>query len=173
VLDGTDAVMLSAETSVGKYPLEAVAYMNKIIAKTEKSLNKKIKFTLHNQHDADNISDSVALSAVLLSRNISAKAIVTLTHTAYTARKISKYRPNIPIISITNDRNILAYLNLIWGVYPLFYDNEDINDEMIEFVTTKLLELNFAKKDDYIVLVTGLTQEAINHNNLIKIIIVK
>mgnify|MGYP001046036127 CR=1 FL=1 len=170
VLDGTDAVMLSAETSVGKFPLEAVSYMNKIITKTEKSLNKKIKLAFHNHHDADNISDSIALSAVLLARNISAKAIVTITHSAYTARKISKYRPNIPIISITNDINILAYLNLIWGVYPLFNDNEEINDEMIEFINSKLVELNFAEKGDFIVLVTGLTEQAINKNNLIKII---
>lgn len=173
VLDGTDAVMLSAETSIGKYPLQAVDYMDKIIAKTEKSLNKKIKFSLHNQNDADNVSDSVALSAVLLARNISAKAIVTLTHTAYTARKISKYRPNIPILSITNDRNILAYLNLIWGVYPIFNENDEINDEMIDFVNKKVLELNFAQKEEYLVLVTGLTEKAINSNNLIKIITIR
>ena len=173
VLDGTDAVMLSAETSIGKYPLQAVDYMDKIITKTEKSLNKKIKFSLHNQNDPDNVSDSVALSAVLLARNISAKAIVILTHTAYTARKISKYRPNIPIISITNDKNILAYLNLIWGVYPLFKDSDEINDELIEFLNNKVIELGFAEKDDYIVLVTGLTEKAINNNNLIKIINLK
>lgn len=173
VLDGTDGVMLSAETSIGKYPLQAVDYMDKIIAKTEKSLNKKIKFSLHNQNDADNVSDSVALSAVLLARNISAKAIVTLTHTAYTARKISKYRPNIPILSITNDKNILAYLNLIWGVYPVFNENDEINDEMVDFINQKVLELNFAQKEDYLVLVTGLTEKAINSNNLIKIVTIK
>lgn len=173
VLDGSDAVMLSAETSIGKYPLQAVDYMDKIITKTEKSMNKKIKFSLHNQNDSDNVSDSVALSAVLLARNISAKAIVILTHTAYTARKISKYRPNIPIISITNDKNILAYLNLIWGVYPLFKDSDEINDELIEFLSNKVIELGFAEKDDYIVLVTGLTEKAINNNNLIKIINLK
>ncbi len=173
VLDGTDAVMLSAETSIGKYTLQAVDYMGKIITKTEKSLNKKIKFSLHNQNDSDNVSDSVALSAVLLARNISAKAIVTLTHTAYTARKISKYRPNIPVISITNDKNILAYLNLIWGVYPLFKDSDEINDELVEFLNNKVIELGFAEKDDYIVLVTGLTEKAINNNNLIKIINLK
>lgn len=173
VLDGSDAVMLSAETSIGKYPLQAVDYMDKIITKTEKSLNKKIKFSLHNQNDSDNVSDSVALSAVLLARNISAKAIVILTHTAYTARKISKYRPNIPIISITSDENILAYLNLIWGVYPLFKDFDEINDELIEFLSNKVIELGFAERDDYIVLVTGLTEKAINNNNLIKIINLK
>ncbi len=173
VLDGTDAVMLSAETSIGKYPLQAVDYMDKIITKTEKSLNKKIKFSLHNQNDSDNVSDSVALSAVLLARNISAKAIVTLTHTAYTARKISKYRPNIPILSITSDKNILAYLNLIWGVYPLFRDGDEVDDELIDFINSKVVDLGFATKDDYIVLVTGLTENAINSNNLIKIINLK
>lgn len=173
VLDGTDAVMLSAETSIGKYPIKAVEYMDKIITKTEKSLNKKIKFSLHNQNDSDNVSDSVALSAVLLARNISAMAIVTITHTAYTARKISKYRPNIPIISITNDKNILAYLNLIWGVYPLFNESDEINEELIDYVNNKIIDLGFASKDDYIVLVTGLTENAINSNNLIKIINLK
>lgn len=173
VFDGTDAVMLSAETSIGKYPLEAVNYMNKIITQTEKSFHKKIRFSLHNQNEPDNIADSIALSSVLLARNVQAKAIATLTQSAYTARKISKYRPNIPIFSVTNDPNILAYLNLIWGVYPLFSEYNEISDDFIKFVQENIVNLGFAQNGDYIVLVTGLTENAITDNNLIKILTIK
>jgi pyruvate kinase len=170
VIDGTDAVMLSGETSVGDYPILAVDYMNKIILKTENAIVKKLKIISHNNNISDNIADSIAISTVLLSKNIQAKAILTVTQSSYTPRKISKYRPNIPIIAFTDEPSILSYLMLIWGVRPIYLPELNPKEYDFRAISDIAQKYDVIQKDDLVVFVSGLTESAINENNMIKVI---
>jgi pyruvate kinase len=179
VLDGTDAVMLSGETSIGKYPIESVEFMHKIIFSTEINALKKLNYLnlRHNfQSHTNNISDSIAVSTVLLASNINAKAIITATKWDFTARKIAKNRPNIPIIALTTDETNLAYLNLIWGVIPvklndeLEYIRDKFDVDAHNFLLKLLKRKDIAKEGDLIVFVTGLSDENVNESNYIKVI---
>jgi len=179
VLDGTDAVMLSGETSVGSYPVETVEFMHKIIFKTEQSALKKLNLRNINQNlniSSTNVSDSIAISTVVLATNINAKAIITATRWDFTARKIAKNRPNIPIIALTTDEINLAYLNLIWGVIPyklpeeLSYMRERNDVQSNNYLLKLLKSKDIAKEGDLIVFVTGLSENNVNESNYIKVI---
>ena len=128
VIDGSDALMLSGETSVGRYPLEAVRTMARIIQFTERHIQE----VLHPTHrpvkllEEDPVSFSVAEGAVKTAENLKASAIVALTKSGFTARIISKLRPSVPVIALTPDETTLRRLSLYWGVTPMLI--EEIHD---------------------------------------------
>ena len=169
VLDGTDAVMLSGETSIGRYPIEAVKFMNSIILKTENAFPKKIE---HNFKFCvkENISDAIAQSAVVLAYNTEAKVIITITRSAYTARNISKFRPNMPIIAITDDIAKQHYLITLWGVNPIVITNFDFNEIDFSQIQNILKNKNIIEAGDKVVVVAGLNDNNIEENNFIKVI---
>jgi pyruvate kinase len=115
VLDGADAVMLSGETSVGHYPLETIGVMNRIICTTEAQPGKlpnESTERLPNTHPYD----PLARAACLLARNQKAAAMVAITHSGTTARRVAKFRPGVRIIGITDSDRVVRQLNLVWGV---------------------------------------------------------
>ncbi len=169
VFDGTDAVMLSGETSVGKYPVESVKFMNSIILKTEQYFPNTFGKGIDCEAQA-NISDAIAQSAVLLAYNSKAKAILTITRSAFTARNISKFRPKMPIIAITDDKAKQHYLITLWGVNPIVIDNFDFNEIDFNLIHNNLKNRNIIKSDDRVVVVAGLNDNSITENNFIKII---
>ena len=126
ILDGTDAVMLSAETAAGKYPLPAVETMNRIIRRTEAG-----GWGINTQRaDAAtfsgiSVTDAVAHSAVWIAQNLGAEAILTPTQSGHTARMVAKYRPSVPIVAITHSPKVRRRLSLVWGVHPLVKEDGD------------------------------------------------
>jgi pyruvate kinase len=121
VLDGADALMLSGETSVGKYPVETINSMQRIINYTEKNTNRKNLFEkLHIPVESSPtfLADSICYNASKLAEQVGAKAIILFTHSGYTAIKISSYRPKTNIYAFTNNKKLLQQLSLVWGIKP-------------------------------------------------------
>ncbi len=151
VLDGTDAVMLSGETSVGKHPAKVVEAMNKIIAQAEKHYTLQNKRPKPNRESETFYSDTMCIQAAIVAEKIEAKGICGLTVSGYTAFKISSYRPNSHIFIFSERVHMLATLNLVWGVKCFHYTKFTTTDETIEDVCDILKEKKKIKKGDIII----------------------
>ena len=151
VMDGADAVMLSGETSVGKYPVEVIQTMRKIVVHVENSpLIRKHSQAPQNKNDRF-ITKSTCYHAALMATEIEAKAICTLTNSGYTAYQISAWRPDSSILVFTSNRRILTQLNLLWGVKCHYYDRFVSTDETVVDVNLIAKEKGYVKTGDSLV----------------------
>lgn len=173
VLDGADAVMLSAESATGSYPLLAVESMNRIINSVEKTSDtiyfkfekfKKLK---------DRVSESLITTACRLSKQISAKAIVTMTKSGYSAFRVSGSRPKARIYIVTNDKKIGNVLNLVWGVRSIYYDKTENIDITLENVESILLKNNHLSKNDKYIITSSMPTHWTGHTNMMKVNVVE
>ena len=169
VLDGADAVMLSAETSVGEYPVEAVHTMDRIIQQAETVQKDRLGEALEGIKYAD-IFDAIARAAAVLAKQLNARAIIPITHSGSTAIRISKYRPSAPILAITGRERILRRLNLVWGVRGLIMPDIDIDsDTAFEHIQNELVKRGFVRKGDYVVFTAGIPLMSKGTTNTIKV----
>jgi pyruvate kinase len=169
VLDGTDAVMLSAETSTGSYPVEAVEVMDRIIRQTEKEV-------LTPRHTLDSTTptllstpEAVCETAVSLSRLVGAQAIVVFTESGHTAMLLAHHRPPVPILALTPSQSVTRQLALVWGVCSFVFPQIDDTDERIHAAQDHLKKLGQLHEGQLMVIVTG---ERLGHSlgtNLIKV----
>jgi pyruvate kinase len=151
VMDGADAVMLSGETSVGKYPVEVIQTMRKIVISVENSpLIRKYDQAPQNKNDRF-ITKSTCYHAALMATEIEAKAICTLTNSGYTAYQISAWRPDSSILVFTSNKRILSQLNLLWGVKCHYYDRFVSTDETVLDVNQIAKEKGYVKTGDSLV----------------------
>lgn len=169
IFDGTDAVMLSAETATGYFPIETVKTMDKIIREAEKTIVKNFTHQLHPQGRTQTIADAVANSACEAANILKVKAIVTFTYSGFTARMVAKYRPNINIFALTPSEIVQHQLNLSWGVTSLKMDYIESIDEIIKQTELLLLKNSVVKKGDEIVILLGMPIFAKGTTNLMKI----
>lgn len=155
VLDGADAVMLSGETSVGKYPVEVIKNMTKIIKNIEDTSFYKKKNTViekeFNCVDDRFITDRICLAAVRIAKSTDVEAIITLTYSGYTAFQISSHRPDSHIIVYSSNRRVITMLNLLWGVRAFYYDLRKSTDETIVHVNALTHDNGFAEVGDLVV----------------------
>ncbi|MFT5436207.1 MAG: pyruvate kinase [Ulvibacter sp.] len=151
VMDGADAVMLSGETSVGKYPVEVIRKMANICLQVENSELIKVPHEPPNIRTNRYITKSVCYHAAKMADEIQARAICTLTNSGYTAFQISAWRPAAHILVYTSNRRILSRLNLLWGVKAFFYDKFVSTDETIDDINQIAFQQKFVKKGDYLV----------------------
>lgn len=151
VMDGADAVMLSGETSVGKFPVEVIMTMANICRQVENS--ELIRVPQEPPHVRTNryITKSVCFHAAKMADEIEATAICTLTNSGYTAFQISAWRPDSHILVFTSNKRILSRLNLLWGVKSFYYDKYVSTDETVEDVNKMALKSGFVKKGDYLI----------------------
>lgn len=152
VLDGADAVMLSAETSVGKFPVKVIETMQKIIHDVETkgySYNRENPPT--NINSERFITDSVCYTASKTAQQTGAKAIITMTHSGYTGFKLAAYRPNASICVFTDNKSILEMLNLVWGVRGFYYDKNISTDHTIADIKHFIKMKGLVKKDDFVI----------------------
>jgi pyruvate kinase len=156
VLDGGDAVMLSGETSVGKYPLEAVQIMNRIIRKVESEPGKRGRTLDLEAGVVESRLDALGRAACVLAEQMHAAAIVAVTHSGQTARIVSRYRPAPKIIAITDRMKIRRRLNLVWGVQGVVIEDlvED-SDRALKKIQEHLLQSGLVSRGDYVVLLAG------------------
>ena len=170
VLDNTDAVMLSAETSVGKYPVETIHAMSQIIKRIEQYKQEKIqpKKNLNYQNERF-ITDSICFSSAELSNKVAAKAIVIMTHSGYSAYRISSMRPNANIFAFTSNKKLLTQLSLVWGVDCKYYDKTVGTDETISDIIQRLTEDNDVKKGDLIVNIASMPVKETGMSNMMKL----
>ncbi|HIP47654.1 MAG TPA: pyruvate kinase [Lutibacter sp.] len=156
IMDGTDAVMLSGETSVGEYPVEVIQQMRSIIESVENSpLINVPKANIRSITDRF-ISKTVCHHAVEVANDIDAKVISTLTNTGYTAFQISADRPKSVVLAFTNNRRILTMLNLLWGVKAYYYDKMTSTDETVIDINQIARKKGYLTKGDYVVNLTSM-----------------
>ena len=151
VMDGADAVMLSGETSVGKYPVEVVKTMGKIISGVENSPLIKVPNTLPEIKSKRVITKAVCFHACNIANEIGASAICTLTNSGYTAWQISSWRPSAMILVFTSNKRVLSQLCLLWGVKCIYYDNFVSTDKTVEEVNQLAVEKGFVKKGAHVI----------------------
>ena len=173
VLAGTDAVMLSAETATGQYPVRAVEVMDTICREVESSLGPP---TLGHEllRDGDErFPSATAKAAVEAASALGIETIVAFTETGNSVRLLSKYRPLARILAFTPEPRTMARMALYWGVRPLSFDRLDSTDEMIAFAERKLLELGICQPGDAVVLVAGVPPNERHSTNLMKLHVVR
>ena len=151
VMDGADAVMLSGETSIGKYPVEVIETMTRIINSVENSPLIIVPERPPHVKTERYITKSICYHAAHMADEIDAKAICTLTNSGYTAFQISAWRPNAHILAFTSNKNILSRLSLLWGVVGIYYDKFVSTDDTVEDVNKIAHERGFVDKGEYLI----------------------
>lgn len=169
ILDGTDAIMLSGETATGKYPLKAVRVMAKIaneMENMEMKEHEKIEDELKVQ---DGETETVSFAAQELAEEVKAKLIICATTKGYTARSISKYRSQVPIVALTPSEIAKNQLALTWGVEPFYFPFDSTFVKLIEKLKKLLIKNKLAKKGDRIVVAAAHPFGFVGQTNLIKV----
>jgi pyruvate kinase len=156
VMDGADAVMLSGETSVGKYPVEVIQTMSSIIHSVEHSELITVPQKPPNIRTVRFVTKSICYHAVHIANDVQAKAICTLTNSGYTAFQVSAWRPNSHILVFTSNKRILTQLNLIWGVKAFFYDSFESTDKTVEQINKIAKDKGYVNKGDLLVNLTAM-----------------
>lgn len=169
VLDGADAVMLSGETSVGKYPVEVIKTMANIIREMENFDGIYNKEQLPEKSQSRFISDSICFNACRLAQRAEADAIVTMSFSGYTAYKIASQRPNAPIYVFTGNKQILTQLNLVWGVRAFFYDRTVSTDHTIADIKYLLKKDGLLRQGDLIINIASIPIEEKGKSNMLKL----
>lgn len=173
VLDGTDAVMLSGETSVGAHPVKVVEAMNKIIHEAENMYSLGDRRPIPREDSETYLSDVICINAGKTADEIGANGIVTLTTSGYTAFKISSYRPHAKIYVFSDREHLLSTLSLVWGVKVFFYDKFSTTDETIEDVIEILKYNKRVKTGDLIVNTGAMPLHKRLRTNFLKITVVE
>ncbi|MDQ3048105.1 MAG: pyruvate kinase [Bacteroidota bacterium] len=173
VMDGADAVMLSGETSVGNHPIKVVEAMTKIIEHVEAEIDIYNRDTAPAPEvDLRNhrfITDSICFTATKMSHRTGAAAIVTMTHSGYTAIKLSSSRPRAKIYVFTDNHHILTTLNLVWGVQGFFYDKNISTDHTIADIKSILKNKGMIKTNDLIINIASIPLAEKGKSNMIKL----
>ena len=154
ILDGTDAIMLSGETTLGQYPLEAVNVMASVAKEVEENYPEKQIVRVGQNGDTD-ISDSVASSVVKTAHDVGAKIIVALTDSGFTARMISRHKPKPIILALTPKEETNKKMNLIFGCIPVTVSRYETLDDVFKIVRKYCAEMKLAKKGDKVVISAG------------------
>jgi len=169
VLDGADALMLSAETSVGKYPVETLKSMFKIIDYTENHGNPFYKDHALIAATPTFLADSICYNASKLAQQVNAKAIIAFTHSGYTALKISGSRPKSVIYAFSNNKKLLRKISLVWGVKPFYLNAYNHLDEAIPISIEILKEKKLLTKGDHVVHVGSIPLGLHGSTNMMKV----
>ena len=151
VLDGADAVMLSGETSIGKYPIEVVAAMAKIVMAAENSPINQIKERRPKKEDRRFVNRAICYQAAKMANLVGARAICTLTFSGYSAQLLSSFRPKSDIYAFTSNRAILNKVSLYWGVCGYFYDGMESTDQTMVDITQTLKGVGLIEDGDHII----------------------
>jgi pyruvate kinase len=168
IYDGTDAVMLSAETSVGKYPVSAVEYMVRIAEEAERSIRQRGFVGLpHPAEPSD--SEIVADAAFNAARAAEVRAIVVFTASGYSARLISRYRPPVEIIAMTTSMDTVRRLMVNYGVTPVLAPHTGTTDEMLGQMDTLLVDRGLLRPGDKVIFVAGQPIGEVGSTNLMKL----
>ena len=171
IYDGTSATMLSGETASGAHPVEACQTMARIAERAEEDINYESRFFERsiNEHSTT-ITDAISHGTCLLAFNMHAKAIVTVTKSGTTARMISRFRPDMPIVACTPDACTYRQLSLSWGVVPLTIGEERVTDVLFEQAVNASIGIGVVDSGDLVVLTAGVPIAMSGSTNLIKVL---
>lgn len=169
IYDGTSAIMLSGETAAGDFPVEAVKTMALIAKTTEKDIDYWHDFSLKTYNTNLSITNAISHATVTTAHDLSASAIIALTKGGSTARMISKYRPDCPIIGLTTSEITCRQLNMSWGVYPGLVDEMYNTDDLINHAIERSVEYNYIGNGDIAVITGGMPLGVAGTTNLLKV----
>lgn len=169
VLDGADAVMLSGETSVGKFPIDVIKTMSNIVQEMETFEGIYNKEELPERNQERFISDSICFNACRLSQRVEASAILTMSFSGYTAYKIASQRPKAPIYVFTSNRQILTQLNLVWGVRAFYYNKQISTDHTIAEIKYLLKVDGLLNVGDIVINIASIPLEEMGGSNMLKL----
>jgi pyruvate kinase len=169
IFDGTDAIMLSAETSIGEYPIQAVRMMARIARETENELPYGKMLAERGEWLKPKTDELISYSACYTAQSLGAVAVVAFTQSGSTAARVSKYRPRVPVVAITPDAEVVGRLMLKWGVYPFQIARASSVDELFTAASRLCRELGLARSGDLIVITGGIPIGVAGSTNLLKV----
>jgi pyruvate kinase len=155
IFDGTDAVMLSAETASGKYPLEAVKMMSRIVCETESHITEMLPWKRRRERRRLSISETICESVAHSAEDLDMTAIAVFTQTGTTARLVSKYRPKCAVFAFAHEAAITNQMNLLWGVHPIMCDIEPTAEDMVRGAEEMLAQRGVVKNGDVMGVISG------------------
>lgn len=169
IFDGTDAVMLSGETAVGKYALEAVRTMARIAERTETALHYKKILESFDPPAERSVTDAIAYATCHAAQELGAAAIITATHSGSTARNVSKYKPKARIIAVTPREPVARRLALTWGVFPALCRPTTNTDEMFSAAIDASVQSNYVENGDLVLITAGVPVGMSGTTNLLRV----
>lgn len=170
VMDGADAVMLSAETSVGAFPAQCVRAMQKTIAQVEQKTNAPyFKGKRPDEHSPTFISDEILFTAVRISDHLKAAAVIGMTFSGYSAYRLSSYRPKAPIFIFTTNPRLLKTMSLVWGVRGFLYRGFESTDQSIQDINDQLAQMGYVKSGDIVINTASMPITDRSRTNAVKI----
>lgn len=172
IYDGTSAIMLSGETAAGHYPVESLKTMVRIATRTEEDIDYLKRFQQLEHCGSRNITTAISRATCNVSHTLNAAAIITVTTSGRTARRVSRFRPNCPIIGCTTQAHVARQLNMSWGVTPLLLAVEHDTFELFEHAIELAENANFVKDGDITVLTAGVPLGTSGTTNMIKVQVV-
>jgi pyruvate kinase len=168
ILDGTDAVMLSNESAVGDFPVEAVLTMDQIAKRIERDYPQRVL----DSHMATSIPNAICQAVSSIARQLNAAASLPLTQTGSSARNVSKFRPSTPILAITSEAQVARRLQLVWGVNPLVIQNQATTTATFKAAMDVALEKGLLKSSDLVVQTAGTIKGVSGSTDFVKVVYV-
>ncbi|MCI2049008.1 MAG: pyruvate kinase [Lachnospiraceae bacterium] len=174
IYDGTSAIMLSGETAAGRYPLEAVKTMARIAERTEEDIDYKRRMTRRTVDDViKDITSAISHSACTIAEDIGAAAVITVTISGFTARRLARYKPTCPIIACTTRSRAACQMNLLFDVYPILIQEEDNTEQLFDAAVERAQLAGYIRPGDKVVLTAGVPLGQSGNTNMVRVIEVK
>lgn len=172
IYDGTSAIMLSGETAAGLYPVESLKTMAMIAQRAEQDIDYEKRFRAGDSIKLPNVTNAISHATVTTAIDLNAAAILTVTKTGQTARMISKFRPNCPIIGCSTDEKVVRQLNMSWGVVPVLVEEKHTTDELFDHAVDVATTQKYVKSGDLVVITAGVPLGISGTTNLMKVHVV-
>ena len=169
IYDGTSVIMLSGETAAGKYPVEAVRTMARIAERTEEDINYRRRFREHEGTVNRDVTNAISHATCSAAYDLEASAIITVTQSGQTARMISKYRPQMPIIGCTTQMPTYRHLSMSWGVVPVLCGEQNTEDGLFKHAMARSKECGVVQDGDLVVITAGVPLGIPGTTNLLKV----
>ena len=176
IYDGTSAIMLSGETAAGAFPVEAVRTMAKIAETTENNIDYEKQFSIRSSNDeysCREVTEAISHATVTTAHDLNAAAIITVTKSGTTARRLSKFRPECPIIALTTSHRTARHMNMSWGLVPGIVEEQTDTDKLIDKAIDKSLEMGLLRHGDLVVVTAGVPLGVSGNTNMMRVEIVK
>ena len=167
IFDGTDAVMLSGETAIGKYPIKAVELMNKIAVRIEESFDYMARFEVGRKNRRQSIADAISLATCQTAHDLNVKAILCITQSGATARAIAKYRPDATIIAVCPHQSVVNRLMLSWGINPVVAGRPENTEHLINAAVEAVKNLKLVKSGEIVTITAGVRTGIPGSTNLL------
>jgi pyruvate kinase len=169
IFDGTDAVMLSGETAVGKYSVEAVATMHRIARRTEGAIDFARILQRRQAGRCCTVAEAVARATRETAQSVGAAAVLCSTQSGASARLVSKYRPQAPVIALTPSQAVARQLTLVWGVYPIIVPKTENTDDMLDVALSAALRHGLVRLGDTVAIVAGVRTGVPGSTNMLQV----